>query len=64
MRKPDPRVLEQLEARADISGMAALAAYNRGDRTNGDIFTKEAAEAKQRTERYRQTGSWRATITK
>jgi hypothetical protein len=53
MLKPDPFVLESFETRAVTQDLAALAAYNKGDRANGDIFTKAAAETRETIERYK-----------
>jgi hypothetical protein len=57
MQRPDPFVLESFEARAVNQDLAALAAYNKGNRTNGDIYANAAAETWQTVKQYEKHGS-------
>ena len=53
MPKLDRFVHEQLETRAVTQDLAAIAAYDKGDAPNGDIFKKAAAETREKIEQYK-----------
>jgi hypothetical protein len=49
----EPSVVECLEARAVVQDIRASEAYKEGNRINGDIYSRAAAETRAEIEHYK-----------